>query len=83
MVIDPSKGGAISPKTVKQAKALDVKPGYWIWDGVVQVLEVDLLSAAWEVRHGAALALRELLKIQGKCGGMQGIGILRNSSFIF
>ncbi|KAF9068722.1 SNF2 superfamily chromatin remodeling protein [Rhodocollybia butyracea] len=71
VTIDPSKGGAISPKAVKQAKALDVKPGHWIWDGVVQVLEVDLFSTAWEVRHGAALALRELLKIQGKCGGMQ------------
>jgi hypothetical protein len=33
---------------------------------------VDLFSAAWEVRHGAAMALRELLKIQGKYGGMKG-----------
>jgi TATA-binding protein-associated factor len=38
----------------------------------VKVLEVDLLSAAWEVRHGAALALRELLKAQGRFGGMKG-----------
>ncbi|KAJ3895830.1 SNF2 chromatin remodeling protein [Lentinula edodes] len=71
VVVDPSKGGAVSPKAIKEAKALGVKPGVWIWDGVVQVLEVDLFSAAWEVRHGAALALRELLKIQGKYGGMQ------------
>lgn len=40
---------------------------------MVKVLEVDLFSAAWEVRHGAALALRELLKVQGKCGGMRGM----------
>ncbi|KAJ3838910.1 SNF2 chromatin remodeling protein [Lentinula raphanica] len=71
VIVDPTKGGAVSPKAVKEAKALTVKPGVWIWDGVVQVLEVDLFSAAWEVRHGAALALRELLKIQGKCGGME------------
>ncbi|KAJ3741734.1 SNF2 chromatin remodeling protein [Lentinula detonsa] len=71
VMVDPSKGGAVSPKAVQEAKALSVKPGCWIWDGVVQVLEVDLFSAAWEVRHGAALALRELLKIQGKCGGME------------
>lgn len=38
----------------------------------MKVLEVDLFSPIWEVRHGAALALRELLKVQGKYGGMQG-----------
>jgi hypothetical protein len=38
----------------------------------VKILEVDLFSPTWEVRHGAALALRELLKVQGKCGGMRG-----------
>lgn len=71
VVIDPSKGGAVSPKEVKASKALEVNPGVWIWDGVVKVLEVDLFSAAWEVRHGAAMALRELLKIKGKYGGMK------------
>ncbi|KAK0210306.1 SNF2 superfamily chromatin remodeling protein [Desarmillaria ectypa] len=71
VIIDPTKGGAVSPKEVKQSKALEVRPGYWIWDGVVKVLEVNLFSDAWEVRHGAAMALRELLKIQGKYGGMQ------------
>jgi TATA-binding protein-associated factor len=73
VVIDPTKGGAVSPKESKQSKALEVEPGDWIWDGVIKVLEVDLFSATWEVRHGAALALRELLKVQGKCGGMKGM----------
>ena len=72
VVIDPSKGGAVSPKTTQQSKALDVKAGDWVWNGVVSVLEVDLFSAAWEVRHGAAMALRELIKIQGNYGGMRG-----------
>ncbi|ESK94301.1 tbp associated factor [Moniliophthora roreri MCA 2997] len=72
VVIDPSKGGAVSAKDVKPSKALEVGPGVWVWDGLVKVLEVDLFSAAWEVRHGAAMALRELLKIQGKHGGMHG-----------
>ncbi|KAF8636633.1 hypothetical protein AX17_003442 [Amanita inopinata Kibby_2008] len=71
VVIDPTKGGAVSPKIAKQSKALEVPPNCWVWDGVVKVLEVDLFSAAWEVRHGAAMALRELLKVQGKCGGMK------------
>lgn len=29
----------------------------------------DLFSASWVVRHGAATAFREVLRIQGKGGG--------------
>jgi TATA-binding protein-associated factor len=72
VIIDPSKGGAVSPKMAQQSKALDVKTGDWVWSGVVSVLEVDLFSAAWEVRHGAAMALREVIKTQGTYGGMRG-----------
>ena len=73
VVVDPSKGGAVSPKSAaQQSKALEVQPGYWVWDGLVKILEVDLFSAAWEVRHGAAMALRELLKVQGRYGGTKG-----------
>ncbi|KAI8999034.1 SNF2 chromatin remodeling protein [Trametes punicea] len=71
VVIDPSKGGAVAPKTESKSKALEVQAGCWVWDGLVKLLEVDLFSAAWEVRHGAAMALRELLKMQGKYGGMK------------
>ncbi|TFK86254.1 SNF2 chromatin remodeling protein [Polyporus arcularius HHB13444] len=71
VVIDPSKGGAVAPKTESKSKALEVQPGRWVWDGLVKLLEVDLFSAAWEVRHGAAMALREALKHQGKYGGMK------------
>ena len=63
----------MSAKPVPQSKALEVSSGWWIWDGVVKLLEVDLFSPAWEVRHGAAMALRELLKVQGHSGGMQGM----------
>jgi len=48
----------------------------------VKVLEVDLFSPIWEVRHGAALALRELLKVQGKYGGMQGELFTKEESYI-
>jgi TATA-binding protein-associated factor len=72
VTIDPSKGGAVSPKTSQQSRALEVEPGHWVWDGLLKVLEVDLFSPAWEVRHGAAMALRELLKAQGRYGGTKG-----------
>ncbi|EJD46099.1 SNF2 superfamily chromatin remodeling protein [Auricularia subglabra TFB-10046 SS5] len=73
VVVDPSKGGQVDPKDkVSSAKALEPsKEGMWIWDGLVRLLEVDLFSAAWEVRHGAAMALREVVKLQGAAGGMQ------------
>lgn len=76
VIIDPSKGGAVSPKTSQQSQALEVEPGHWVWDGLVKILEIDLFSPAWEVRHGAAMALRELLKTQGKYGGTKGLILL-------
>jgi TATA-binding protein-associated factor len=47
-----------------------------VWDGLVKILEIDLFSPAWEVRHGAAMALRELLKAQGKFSGTKGLILL-------
>lgn len=73
VVVDPSKGGAVMPKAEKLSKALEVQSGSWPWDGLVKMLEVDLFSPAWEARHGSAMALRELLKYQGKYGGMRGM----------
>ncbi|KAI6009398.1 hypothetical protein F5J12DRAFT_891501 [Pisolithus orientalis] len=71
LVIDPSKGGAVSPKSAQQSHALEVASGCWVWGGIVSVLEIDIFSPAWETRHGAAMALRELLKTQGTSGGMK------------
>ncbi|KIJ17139.1 hypothetical protein PAXINDRAFT_130724 [Paxillus involutus ATCC 200175] len=71
VVIDPSKGGAVSPKAAQQSNVLEVPQGSWIWGGIVSLLEVDIFSPTWETRHGAAMALRELLKTQGASGGMK------------
>ncbi|KDQ06750.1 hypothetical protein BOTBODRAFT_39402 [Botryobasidium botryosum FD-172 SS1] len=71
IVIDPTKGGQVDAKERAQSKALEVAEGHWVWSGVVGVLLVDLFSPAWEVRHGAALALREIIKVQGASGGMK------------
>lgn len=70
----------MSPRAEKQSKALEVEPGHWVWDGLAKILEVDLFSPAWEIRHGAAMALRELLKYQGKYGGMRGKSFVLCSS---
>lgn len=72
VVVDPLKGGAVSPKSPQQSNVLEVPQGSWVWGGVVSLLEVDLFSPTWETRHGAAMALRELLKTHGASGGMKG-----------
>ncbi|ODQ82572.1 hypothetical protein BABINDRAFT_164345 [Babjeviella inositovora NRRL Y-12698] len=41
----------------------------WPFQGVYELLILDLFSEAWEIRHGAALGLRELMRTQGKGAG--------------
>jgi TATA-binding protein-associated factor len=72
VIVDPTKGGAVNPKAAEQSKALQVQLGAWPWEGLVKILQVDLYSPAWEARHGAAMALRDILRSQGHCGGMKG-----------
>jgi len=78
VVVDPSKGGAVDPKDSASSKNLGQtllprQPDTWIWDGVFRALEVDLFSPAWEIRHGAALALREIVKVCGAYGGTRSL----------
>jgi len=45
VVIDPSKGGQVEAHESKGgSKALQVREGEWIWEGVRSVLEVDLFK---------------------------------------
>eukprot|EP00842_Homolaphlyctis_polyrhiza_P000657 jgi/Hompol1/1592/HPOL_002723-RA len=37
----------------------------WPFEGLFEQLSLDLFSPVWEIRHGAALGLRELLKAHG------------------
>ncbi|KAJ2730865.1 TATA-binding protein-associated factor mot1, partial [Coemansia sp. Cherry 401B] len=61
--------------------------GTWMFAGVVEVLGVDLFDAAWEVRHGAAMALREIFKHHGfgagrVSGATAGANAARNQRFL-
>jgi len=42
----------------------------WPLDSFCNQLVSNLFSARWEVRHGAATALKSLIRIQGESGGM-------------
>ncbi|KAJ1818331.1 TATA-binding protein-associated factor mot1, partial [Coemansia sp. RSA 2599] len=42
-----------------------ISAGRWAFSGLAAMLSVDLFDASWEVRHGAGMALREVLKHHG------------------
>ncbi|GAA6059472.1 hypothetical protein JCM10212_005411 [Sporobolomyces blumeae] len=80
VVIDPAAkakaraaeqgGGEVQAGMGTGVNSLAVTPGEWPWHTTVSRLAVGLLSPSWETRHGAALGLREVLRLQGACGGM-------------
>lgn len=41
----------------------------WPLDSFCELLATDLFSPAWEVRHGAATGLRQIIKVHGRGGG--------------
>ncbi|KAG2490891.1 hypothetical protein HYH03_010808 [Edaphochlamys debaryana] len=48
-----------------------VSEGGWPFQRLADQLVVDSLDPVWEVRHGAALALRELLRAQAAAAGVE------------
>lgn len=48
----------------------------WMWQAYADRLTLALQDPAWEVRHGSALALRDLLRLHGS-----GIGMRSRASF--
>ncbi|TPX34202.1 hypothetical protein SmJEL517_g03103 [Synchytrium microbalum] len=42
----------------------------WPFEGVCEQLFLDVFDNAWEIRHGAAMALRDIIKISGAGAGM-------------
>jgi len=59
----------------KEVEALNsqwqaIVAGHWLFQSLCDQLCVDLLHPMWEVRHGAALALREILSTQARSAGV-------------
>jgi TATA-binding protein-associated factor len=52
-------------------KAIAVAEGEWPWAGVIRLLELELFDPVWSTRHGAACAMRDIVKTQGVYGGMR------------
>ncbi|KAF9923701.1 TATA-binding protein-associated factor mot1 [Linnemannia zychae] len=41
----------------------------WPFESICDILCMDLFDPSWEVRHGAGIGLRDILKVQGSGGG--------------
>lgn len=60
-----SEEGETTQRKTKQ----QVDPSRWPLDEITNDYIDDMFSPSWEVRHGAAIALREIIRLQGKCAG--------------
>ncbi len=74
----PSGGGASSDAQGPSDAAVtdevvwaDVSAGGWVLQYAADQMVVDLLDPVWEVRHGAAVGLRELLRCAAGSAGFQ------------
>ena len=64
------KGAPIPDKSEFQTEAEE--SGYeWPFERVCEFLTVELFDNAWEIRHGAAMGLREVLRVHGAGAGRQ------------
>ena len=50
-----------------------VEDGQWPLSGWVDILVNDLFHSQWEIRHGSATALREVIRLHGRSGGRRNI----------
>ncbi|KAJ1340482.1 hypothetical protein BSLG_004929 [Batrachochytrium salamandrivorans] len=68
----PTSTSDINGKVVVEHKGIDAASlgvyssgDEWPFEGLCEQLSLDLFSPIWEIRHGAAIGLRELLKAHG------------------
>ncbi|GKZ18038.1 TATA-binding protein-associated factor mot1 [Aspergillus brasiliensis] len=75
-IVSEFKGSTAPEKPLIQPEALDEGPSNsWPYDPMCEILTMDIFDPNWEVRHGAAMALREVIRVQGA-----GAGRLRGKS---
>ena len=67
-IVSEFKGETAPEKPVIQPEIAD--QGFeWPFEHMCDFLMVDIFDSNWEVRHGAAMALREVIRVQGAGAG--------------
>lgn len=62
------KGNILPAKPSIQTEAED-EGREWPFEKLCEILAVDLFDASWEIRHGAAMGLREIIRSHGTGAG--------------
>ncbi len=67
-VVSEFKGMPVPEKATFQTEAEE--QGFeWPYDRLCEFLTVDLFDNSWEIRHGAAMGLREVIRVHGAGAG--------------
>ncbi|KAL1971156.1 hypothetical protein VTN77DRAFT_107 [Rasamsonia byssochlamydoides] len=67
-IVSEFKGPVVPEKPAIQTEA-EEQGLEWPYDRMCEFLMVDLFDPNWEIRHGAAMALREVVRVQGAGAG--------------
>jgi TATA-binding protein-associated factor len=67
-IVSEFKGPIAPEKPIIQPDLVDQGAG-WPLECMCEFLSVDIFDPNWEVRHGAAMALREVVRVQGAGAG--------------
>jgi TATA-binding protein-associated factor len=67
-VVSEFKGVPIAEPSAFQTEAEEAGNG-WPFERLCEFLTVDLFDSAWEIRHGAAMGLREVVRVHGAGAG--------------
>ena len=69
-IVSDFKGSIVPEKSVLQSEAEEDGHG-WPFERLCEVLAVDLFDHHWEIRHGAAMGLREVIRVHGSGAGRE------------
>lgn len=69
-IVSDFKGSIVPEKSIIQTEAEE--QGFeWPFERLCEVLMVDIFDHHWEVRHGAAMALRDVIRVHGAGAGRE------------
>ena len=69
-IVSEFKGAPVPDKSAFQTEA-EAQGEEWPYERLCEFLTVDLFDPTWEARHGAAMALREVIRVHGAGAGRQ------------
>ncbi|RHZ83144.1 hypothetical protein Glove_99g122 [Diversispora epigaea] len=77
----PCSGKIVVESKKEGSNALEDQNNEWPFENVCESLCVALFHPCWEVRHGACIGLREILKVQGHGAGRR-VGLTKSDNKI-